>query len=214
MTTSGLSSGAFPLSSSAAWKNLLPGISGGKGFSGSYSGFTPSNTKLPFSVKGIDFTTGKPVDLAQFVTPSFGVDGVASQTQPSVFDTAQAIPSTTSIADEYAKFYERMAPLQRQQRIEEAQLAAGLTRQQLSDVMPYLSAAGAEATARSLAASEKFRAFKEQMPSSVQDIMASKQGQVASAADAEYRRALGMAAQQQAAKDFAGKFAGQYISVS
>jgi hypothetical protein len=44
--------------------------------------------------------------------------------------------------------------------------------------------------------------------------MASKQAQATSAASAEAARQTATAQQQLAAKDFAGKFAGQYISVS
>ena len=79
---------------------------------------------------------------------------------------------------------------------------------------PYLSQAAAEATSRNLAASQAMYAFKQTQPSTVQDIMASKQSQVASAADAEYRRSLGMAAQQEAATNFARRYAGQTFSTA
>lgn len=86
------------------------------------------------------------------------------------------------------------------------------TTAQLATTMPFLSAAGREATGRALAASERFLRTKEQMPSAVQSIMASKQGQQlqAQAGEADLMRAV--AAQQQAAKQFAGTFAGKYIS--
>jgi hypothetical protein len=83
---------------------------------------------------------------------------------------------------------------------------------QLAAAYPYLSAAGREATQRALEASERFLRTKEQMPSKIQDIMASKQQQqlAAQAGEADLMRAV--AAQQQAAKQFAGTFAGKYIS--
>jgi len=86
------------------------------------------------------------------------------------------------------------------------------TTRQLAAAYPYLSAAGREATGRALAASERFLRTKEQMPSKIQDIMASKQQQqlAAQAGEADLMRAV--AAQQQAAKQFAGTFAGKYIS--
>jgi len=86
------------------------------------------------------------------------------------------------------------------------------TTQQLAATYPYLSAAGREATGRALAASERYLRTKEQMPSKIQDIMASKQQQqlAAQAGEADLMRAV--AAQQQAAKQFAGTFAGKYIS--
>jgi hypothetical protein len=65
-----------------------------------------------------------------------------------------------------------------------------------------------------LAASKSFLATKEQMPSNVQAIMASKQSQMATAAGAEAQRQMATAAQQEAAKRFAGSFAGQYIQVA
>ena len=86
------------------------------------------------------------------------------------------------------------------------------TTAQLAATYPFLSAVGREATGRALAASERFLRTKEQMPSAVQNIMASKQGQQlqAQAGEADLMRAV--AAQQQAAKQFAGTFAGKYIS--
>jgi hypothetical protein len=101
------------------------------------------------------------------------------------------------------------------QQEQQARLSSRLTREQLASLYPYLSAAGAEATARSLGASKEFLATKEQMPSSVQNIMASKQSQMASAAGAEAQRQLATADQTRAARDFGGiRFAGKYISVA
>jgi hypothetical protein len=57
-------------------------------------------------------------------------------------------------------------------------------------------------------------ATKEQMPSNVQAIMASKQNQMLQAATGEAERQRATAAQQDAAKRFAGSFAGQYIQVA
>ena len=86
------------------------------------------------------------------------------------------------------------------------------TTQQLAAAYPYLSAAGREATGRALAASERYLRTKQQMPTTAQEIMASKQQQqlAAQAGEADLMRAV--AAQQQAAKQFAGSFAGKYIS--
>ena len=106
-------------------------------------------------------------------------------------------------------FYKKMRPELQADRASEYQMQAELTRKQMSDLYPYMSAAASEATARNLGASKQFAAFKESAPSNIQNIMASKQGQAASAADAEYRRAMGIAAQQSAATDFARKYIGQ-----
>lgn len=111
------------------------------------------------------------------------------------------------------EYLEAFAPYQRQQRIDEAQLSAALSRQQMADLYPFLSAAGAESTARNLAASQKYRAFTEQLPSNVQNIMASKQNQMQAAQTGEAALKQATAIQQDAATRFPGRFAGQYIQV-
>jgi hypothetical protein len=184
--------------------------------SGTFTGFNPVAFSLP-KIAGMDLSyAGKgkrDVVLFDPNAPASQTSG-AKPTPTGIPNTGEAIPSTASIFDQQSKFLEQLYPLERQRRIEETQLAAELTRQQMADLMPYLSAAGYEATARSLAASKSFGAFKEQLPSNVQNIMASKQAQATSAASAEAARQTATAQQQLAAKDFAGKFAGQYFSVS
>jgi type VI protein secretion system component VasK len=100
--------------------------------------------------------------------------------------------------------------------LEQAQKLADITsaqqNKQLASLYPYLSQAGAEATQRSLAASQAYRAFAEGLPSNVQNIMASKQNQAYSAAQGEAARAQAIALQQDAANRFRGSFAGKYVS--
>ena len=119
--------------------------------------------------------------------------------------TLEVIRGTKEIEQEYLP-YEIM-----RQRLAGDE-ATRQTTQQLAATYPYLSAAGREQTGRALAASERYLRTKEQMPSKIQDIMASKQQQqlAAQAGEADLMRAV--AAQQQAAKQFAGTFAGKYIS--
>ena len=81
---------------------------------------------------------------------------------------------------------------------------------QMQALMPYLDEAGSRATQRSLAASERFKAFKETLPSSIQAIMASKQQQLNTAADAFLKQAQAAATQQQAASNFASLGTGRY----
>lgn len=119
-------------------------------------------------------------------------------------------PSQTVLDQIYA--WKSVQPELSAQRAQEYQMQAELTRKQMSDLYPYMSAAASEATARNLGASKQFAAFKETSPSNIQNIMASKQGQASSAADAEYRRAMGIAAQQQAAQGGL-RFAGQTFQV-
>ena len=119
-------------------------------------------------------------------------------------------PSQTVLDQIYA--WKSVQPDLSAQRAQEYKMQADLTRQQMSDLYPYMSAAASEATARNLGASKQFAAFKESAPSNIQNIMASKQGQASSAADAEYRRAMGIAAQQQVAQG-GFRFAGQTFQV-
>lgn len=143
-----------------------------------------------------------------------GTTSPKGQTPPLNPNTPGAVPwgdISQNVKDQYA-FYKLTQPDLQAQRASEYQMQAELTRKQMSDLFPYMSAASSEATARNLAASKQFLAFKEGSPTSVQNIMASKQNQAASAADAEYRRAMGIAAQQQAAQGGL-RFAGQTFQV-
>ena len=156
---------------------------------------TTDFSKVPFPVIGTDFSTGmRDVDIQSQVD--------------------SAIPKMDPEAQKYLDFYKAISPMRMAEMEQAAQLSSRLTREQLASLYPYLSAAGAESTARNLAASKSFLATKEQMPSSVQAIMASKQAQMATAAGAGAQRQVATAAQQEAAKRFAGSFAGQYIQVA
>jgi len=187
----------------------LPGFAVGAPFRGSTPAFgkekvqklpqvsIPSTdfSKVPFPMIGTDFSSGlRDVDIQGQVN--------------------SAIPPMDPEAQKYLDFYKAISPMRMAEMEQAAQLSSRLTREQLASLYPYLSAAGAESTARNLAASKSFLATKEQMPSNVQNIMASKQAQMASAASAEAQRQMATAAQQEAAKRFAGSFAGQYIQVA
>ena len=74
---------------------------------------------------------------------------------------------------------------------------------QAQALFPLLDEAGRRGTERALDASQRYRAFKEQLPSSIQAIMASKQAQLASASNAFAAEAQAIANQQQAATGFA-----------
>lgn len=75
---------------------------------------------------------------------------------------------------------------------------------QMQELLPYVDASTARAIERNLDASKRFKAFKEQLPSSIQAIMESKQRQQQLASDAFAREAGAIASQQQAATGFAG----------
>lgn len=169
--------------------------------SGSF--FQPGNLKSIPSFKGIDFSTGKTVDLAKFLAPS---------PQRETPKEESALPDIDPRFKSYLELFKATSPQRLAEMEAAANISANLSERQLRQLYPYLSAAGAESTARNLAASQAYRAFTEQLPSNVQNIMASKQQQMASAAlgEAELQRAT--AAQQQAASQYPGRFAGQYVS--
>lgn len=108
--------------------------------------------------------------------------------------------------------YKNLSKLQQ----EASNLAVQQSVQQTQALFPYLDEAGRRSTERALDASQRFRAFKEQLPSSIQDIMASKQQQMASASNAFAQEALAIANQQQAATGFGqlgtGRYAGRRIA--
>ena len=124
-----------------------------------------------------------------------------------------AVPEVDNNMKSWLEFSKAMSPIRMQEMTQAAELSAQLTQRQLGQLYPFLSAAGAETTARNLAASQAYRRFAEGLPSNVQNIMASKQAQMQSAQAGEADLMRATAAQQQAAKDFAGRFAGQYIQV-
>ena len=108
--------------------------------------------------------------------------------------------------------YKTLSKLQQ----EASNLAVQQSVQQTQALFPYLDEAGRRGTERALDASQRFRAFKEQLPSSIQDIMASKQQQMESASNAFAQEALAIANQQQAATGFGqlgtGRYAGRRIA--
>jgi hypothetical protein len=162
------------------------------------------------SFKGIDFKTGKNVDLAKYFP---GPIANAGAQQNVAFNTESAVPGIDPKVQSIADLIKVTSPLRLEEMEAAANISADLSRRQLEQLYPYLSAAGAEATARSLAASQAYRAFTERLPSSVQSIMASKQAQATSAASAEAERQRATAAQQEAASRYGGRFAGQYIQI-
>lgn len=156
-----------------------------------------------------------PTDFAKVPFPMIGTDfSTAARDVDLQSQVDSAIPKMDPEVQKYLDLTKAISPIRMAEMEQAAQLSSRLTREQLASLYPYLSAAGAESTARNLAASKSFLATKEQMPSSVQAIMASKQGQMLQAASGEAERQRATAAQQEAAKRFAGSFAGQYIQVA
>jgi hypothetical protein len=186
----------------------------------------PFSSFTPISFTGTDLTSAKRgVDLWKMVAKNQLPDysnmlSSGTSTQPTITPTTTDYGASESSVGDLKKQYEaalaferELQPMYLDRMRESANLQAMLSNEQLRQVYPLLSAAGAETTARNLAASQAYRRFAEGLPSNVQNIMASKQAQATSAASAEAERQRATAAQQQAAKDFAGRFAGQYIQV-
>jgi len=175
-----------------------------------------------FPVVGTDFKTGKRnIDLAAPFKPGFDVDltqtVLDSKTTPYESKTKDEVDkSSTGDVYDYLRalgqYQQEMYPLELQRMRDAYGLQAELSQQQLRSAIPMLADVQMQAIFANLGASKEFKKFKEQMPSNVQAIMESKQGQQlkAQAGEAEMMRAV--AAQQQAAKQFAGTYAGKYVS--
>ena len=165
---------------------------------------------------GIDFSTGKRVNLSKYMPPSgLNVAFFPDLTENPYLQqgTGSAVPSLDPAAQANIDYIKALLPLDKARREEMLSEIEASNLRQINQLRPILSSVGAEATARSLAASQAYRAFAEQLPSNVQNIMASKQAQVTSAAGAEAERQRATAAQQDAASRYPGRFAGQYIQV-
>ena len=98
---------------------------------------------------------------------------------------------------------EQALPLYQKKREIEAASNLRQMQQQLQTALPYIDEAQSRSVQRNLAASERFKAFKEQLPTTIQDIMSAKQQQLQTASDAFLREAQAAATQQQAASGFA-----------
>jgi len=174
-------------------------------FTGAFTGTDTSTGKRNIDLFKTAFAAKNP-DLRGILTPSPTPSG-------TTLPEGNAIPSVDPKIQSWLDLYKATSPERLKEMEEVSRISAALNREQLRDLYPFLSAAGAETTARNLAASKAYRSFAEGLPSNVQNIMASKQAQATSAAAGEADRARAVAAQQAAAKDYAGRFAGQYIQV-
>lgn len=129
---------------------------------------------------------------------------------------AEEALDNTGVINREIEINERLGDIRSRLQKEASQLALDQSVQQTQALFPYLDEAGRRGTERALDASQRFRAFKEQLPSSIQAIMASKQQQMASASDAFAQEALAIANQQQAATGFGqlgtGRYAGRRIA--
>jgi len=129
---------------------------------------------------------------------------------------AEEALDNTGVINREIEINERLGDIRSRLQKEASQLALDQSVQQTQALFPYLDEAGRRGTERALDASQRFRAFKEQLPSSIQAIMASKQQQMQAASNAFATEAQAIANQQQAATGFAqlgtGRYAGRRIA--
>ena len=113
-------------------------------------------------------------------------------------------------------YQRQMNPILRDRNRQAGVDAIRQSQMQANALLPVVDQYAQRATQRALGASERFAAFKEQLPSAIQAIMASKQQQLASASGAFAAEAQAIANQQQAATGFAqsglGRYAGRRIA--
>jgi hypothetical protein len=167
-----------------------------------------SGANIP-KFKGIDFNTGKTVELNKFLdTPSFGVQQDAKKEGEST-----SLGNLFEILKQVQAFEEARDPYLIERYRKYGDIAAQQQLQQAYQLRPLLSSVGAEATGRALGASQAYAAFKEQLPSNVQKITESIQGQRATAAGAEAALQQATAMQQDAATRFAGQGLSRYANL-
>jgi hypothetical protein len=170
----------------------------------SYSGVKANKSdqsKFP-SFKGIDFQTGKRVDLADyFKSPVFGVDQVNAPAEtPSTYPSGSPYGDLNQLAEQIATFESARDSylIPRYQKF--AQIASEQQLRQMGALMPLQRYAGDIAEQRAIRAG----LFKQQSPENVQNIMLSKQHQkgLASKAFADELGAVAFA--QNAAAGYGG----------
>jgi len=125
------------------------------------------------------------------------------------------VPSIDPAAKAAIDYQTALEPLNTRYLINQANIQRQLNIANLQDTYPYVAQAAQQSKLFDYTLGLKAKAAQEGFPSNIQkNIITPKQEQIASAADAEYRRALGMAAQQDAATNFARRYAGQTFSTA
>lgn len=181
---------------------------------------------------GIDFSTGKrdvnPYEdqlKAGIFDPSVFLSGKGASALEDKIEkdryTSNYGANLPALNEEWAQkvaanvaLNKALQPMALDQARKAAELQAYLSDQQIRQLIPAAQAISSYNLAQNLAASKDFASFMKRPEAEGQNIMSSKQGQMFSAASGEATRAQAMAAQQDAAKRFAGSFAGKYISVA
>jgi len=181
----------------------------------------PSNYIQPI---GLDLQTGgRNINLYEeaLKNPQSSVAQPAEPKEPKETKSPEyGAPSTQEILQGVNQaeldYQMKMNPILRDRNRQAGLDAIRQSQMQANALLPIVDQYAQRATQRALGASERFAAFKEQLPSAIQAIMASKQQQLASASNAFAQEAQAIAAQQQAATGFAqsglGRYAGRRIA--
>jgi len=187
-----------------------------------FNAFTPGFNYTPsFKVptNQIDWNNLSKVkfDATSFASPSSALSSaspVPQTPQIAADNTGNVTTAAGGAAQADIAYLQQVTPYMNQWRDQMMNDTLRYNQASLNQVYPYLDAMQTNMINKNLQASEKFYNLKQQSPAGVQAIMESKQGQIDSAADAEYRRAMGTAAQQEAATNFARRYAGQTFSTA
>ena len=181
----------------------------------------PSNYIQPV---GLDLQTGgRNINLYKeaLKNPQSSVAQPAEPKEPKETKSPEyGAPSTQEIIQGVNQaeldYQMKMNPILRDRNRQAGLDAIRQSQMQANALLPIVDQYAQRATQRALGASERFAAFKEQLPLNVQRIMESKQGQLASASNAFAAEAQAIANQQQAATGFAqsglGRYAGRRIA--
>lgn len=181
----------------------------------------PSNYIQPV---GLDLQTGgRNINLYKeaLKNPQSSVAQPAEPKEPKETKSPEyGAPSTQEILQGVNQaeldYQMKMNPILRDRNRQAGVDAIRQSQMQANALLPVVDQYAQRATQRALGASERFAAFKEQLPSAIQAIMASKQQQLASASGAFAAEAQAIANQQQAATGFAqsglGRYAGRRIA--
>ena len=181
----------------------------------------PSNYIQPI---GLDLQTGgRNINLYKeaLKNPQSSVAQPAEPKEPKETKSPEyGAPSTQEILQRVNQaeldYQMKMNPILRDRNRQAGLDAIRQSQMQANALLPIVDQYAQRATQRALGASERFAAFKEQLPLNVQRIMESKQGQLASASNAFAAEAQAIANQQQAATGFAqsglGRYAGRRIA--
>ena len=116
---------------------------------------------------------------------------------------AEEAAETEEIINRDLEIVNRQGQILSQLQKEAGEIALDQSVRQTQALLPYIDQAQSRSIQRNLAASERFKAFKEQLPTTIQAIMSAKQQQLNTASDAFLKEAQAAATQQQAASNFA-----------